>query len=221
MIFISLGKVTYKEAKLLVRKHKNIEFRMDLLNFSNSEIQDLIKTAKKVVITFKNKISIAKLENILTYNPDFIDIDYFWPEKLKKEILSKIKKINKQNELNEIDKNVLKTNLKAKKIKTILSYHNYEKTPLNLNLIIKNAKKYKTDIIKLACKVDSYKDNLRLLNLVESNRIIIGMGERGIFTRVMALKMGSFATFCAISGKNKVEKSQITKEKLLFLMDII
>ncbi len=89
-----------------------------------------------------------------------------------------------------------------KKTKYIISYHNFKRTPNKKQLlnIINGMAKYSPFIIKITTMVNSKRDaqTLLYLNLNKSfkeKRIIIGMGKKGIVTRILAPFFGSYLTY--------------------------
>src|ERR1035437_3600032 len=77
----------------------------------------------------------------------------------------------------------------------IISYHNYEMTPDTKELasIISTSFTLGADIAKIAAMVNETKDISRLLQLYDSDKqvVVLGMGEKGKITRVIAPFLGS------------------------------
>jgi len=89
--------------------------------------------------------------------------------------------------------------------KTIISYHNFDKTPSEdyLQDIIDNS--FKTgDIPKIAVKPHTMEDTYIILRLLMKNRgiIAISMDEIGSYTRIMAPVMGAPVTYAAITDES-------------------
>lgn len=111
---------------------------------------------------------------------------------------------------------------KTKDCKTIVSYHNNNKTPNTKTLIdiVNKAEKYKPQLIKIACKVNTIADNCKLLSLYNCNLplLAIGMGELGKITRVVALKLGAPFTF--VKGDNIPETAmgQLSESELKIIL---
>lgn len=86
--------------------------------------------------------------------------------------------------------------------KTIISYHNFQKTPSEeyLQEIIDHAFQV-GDIPKIAVKPESMEDTYILLRLLMKNTgiIAISMDKIGSYTRVIAPLMGSPVTYAAIN----------------------
>lgn len=105
----------------------------------------------------------------------------------------------------KILKNVIDFACKHKK-KTIVSYHNFAETPDSRTLknIISRGVKAGGHIVKIATRVNSAEDARRLAGLLTDSRhelIVIGMGEKGVFTRVLFPLLGSRLTYGGVTGK--------------------
>ena len=88
--------------------------------------------------------------------------------------------------------------------KLIVSYHNFDETPKYWKLtgVINEMQKHEPDLIKIATTVKKDDDNQTLFRLLvdrpgEEEWIIIGMGEKGKITRIMAPIMGGHLTFAS------------------------
>lgn len=99
--------------------------------------------------------------------------------------------------------------------KSIISYHNYEKTPEKEYLLktLATANNYKPDLVKIACKVNTFADNATLLSLYETSFPIlaIGMGELGKITRIAALKLGAPFTFVKADNEIATADGQMSE----------
>jgi 3-dehydroquinate dehydratase/shikimate dehydrogenase len=88
----------------------------------------------------------------------------------------------------------------------IVSYHNFNETPQNLDEIYSKIVDKGADIVKIATKANSYDDSRRMLNLIaakhnEMDIIGICMGEKGVATRVLGPVYGGYLTFASLEGK--------------------
>ncbi|HEX9804201.1 MAG TPA: type I 3-dehydroquinate dehydratase [Candidatus Dojkabacteria bacterium] len=104
--------------------------------------------------------------------------------------------------------------------KIIVSFHDFEATPNDAELkrIVKSMRNIGADIIKIATKVRSEVDNRKLIRILANKdlheeMIIIGMGEKGRKTRIIAPLIGAFLTFASIGGKTTAS-GQIDIEEL-------
>lgn len=85
--------------------------------------------------------------------------------------------------------------------KRIISYHDFDETPDNLEQLHAAMADEDADIVKIATMATSFDDNLRMIEMVRNAKIpTIGicMGEMGLITRIMGDQLGSpftYATF--------------------------
>lgn len=119
----------------------------------------------------------------------------------------------------------LKTGLK--KTKLILSFHDFSKTPSDeqLKTIVKNIRALKPDVVKIATLVKSLEDNQRLIELAMDlkkrrlRHIVIGMGEKGIITRILSQALGNELQFVAhesSTAPGQLSLAQALEFKTLF-----
>lgn len=101
--------------------------------------------------------------------------------------------------------------------KRIVSIHNFEKTPEDLEDVHARLASLDADVVKIATMANSFADCVRMLRLVESAKIpTIGicMGDIGVITRVLALKHGAPFTYTTLSSDRKIAPGQITFETM-------
>ena len=161
-----------------------VELRLDLI--LNPDISSLVKMSGLPVIASdrKNKNNLIKA---IEEGCDFVDIEIESQEKEK--VIEKAK---------------------SNDCKVIASIHDFEKTPKNFLL-----KKGNADILKIATKVNSIEDCQRLLSLLRNRNdlIVIGMGELGTFTRIVAPLLGSYLTYASID--KSIAPGQLSLETML------
>lgn len=107
--------------------------------------------------------------------------------------------------------------LDKKSTRLIVSYHNFEQTPEDLDEIYKRIVNKGADIVKIATKAQNYEDNLRMLNLIaNSDRDTIGicMGKEGIITRVLGPVYGGYLTFASLGEGKSSAPGQLTADEL-------
>lgn len=106
-------------------------------------------------------------------------------------------------------------------VKTIVSYHDFEKTPdLNEILYIVEKEHELGDIAKVAFMPQDLEDTLTILAVLShcENTIAISMGDLGSYTRVMASKFDSPITFAA--GRDATAPGQIDIETMKALLNM-
>lgn len=111
--------------------------------------------------------------------------------------------------------------LNQTKSKTIISYHDFKKTP-ELDEIFYIVKKEKEigDIAKVAFMPNDLEDTLKILAILShcKDTIAISMGELGSYTRVMASKFNSPITFAV--GTDVTAPGQIDVETMKSLLNM-
>lgn len=172
-------------------------------------VQELIeKLGPKLIILFRRKnlskilLSFKIREEILT----IIDRSNVWLD---------LDVVTQEWELGMIKKNDLK-------IKKILSYHDYDKTPSKkiLENIIKTMMEYEANIFKIATYCKTKQDGLNLLEILlqlkKENKkyIILGMGEDGVITRIFGTLWGNEMIFAPLTNDSASAPGQLTKEQL-------
>ncbi|OPY71647.1 MAG: 3-dehydroquinate dehydratase [Syntrophorhabdus sp. PtaU1.Bin002] len=110
----------------------------------------------------------------------------------------------------------------------VMSFHDYNRTPplKTLKQIISLCFAEGADIAKIACKVHSERDNIRLLCLLDREKsggelVVIGMGEQGRITRIVAPLLGSPFTYASLAEGKETASGQVSKNKLENIMRLI
>lgn len=119
------------------------------------------------------------------------------------------------------EKNIAELMGKKGRTKVIVSFHDFQKTPSakRLQQIAGKIAKLGADIIKIATFVNSLEDNERLMDLAlelkrkKQKHIVIGMGEKGMVTRIFGQKMGNELDF--VSLETETAPGQLTLEQAL------
>ncbi len=107
-----------------------------------------------------------------------------------------------------------------KRVKIIISHHNYEITPPGSELkhIIEQQFNAGADIAKVATLAISMDDNLKMLDLAGEfpNRdvVAINIGEKGIFSRILAPLAGSAFTYASAKQGLESAEGQISASEL-------
>lgn len=117
----------------------------------------------------------------------------------------------------------------SSKIKLILSYHNYKETPsLNyLENLIDKMVRYKPDIFKVSTFCQREEDSLNLLNLLFKLKeqrlkyIVLGMGQKGLITRIFGTLWGNEMIFAPKEKDEQSAPGQLTKDELKSIFDIL
>jgi len=210
MICVSIADVSVADAIKIIENNELTEVRLDRINFSGGDIKKLFSSKNKTVATYRpvetvpdNDRKIALIEAINT-GASYVDIEVENSDDFKNEIIEAAA---------------------LKNCKTIVSYHNYIKTPVirELEQIMKWCFESRADFAKIACHVDSIEGCSRLLSLYSYGKpiISIGMGEEGKITRIAATLLGAPFTYASVDEGKKTAPGQFDSGKLKTIIDMI
>lgn len=84
--------------------------------------------------------------------------------------------------------------------RVIVSFHDFRRTPPNLNRLLRKLSASGADAVKIATECHSIVDSLRVLKLARGRRDVIAvpMGEAGLPARVLALREGSALAYASV-----------------------
>lgn len=205
MLFLSITKPELLQA--LPNQIDGIEIRLDL--FPSWDL-DLIKTilvqsTHPVMITLRSpshggsfsgseEEREAKLLALLELNPPFIDLEY----DMRKDFLEKVLKSYPQTAF-------------------ILSYHNFENTPEDLEKLLKTMASYPAYQYKIAAQALSTNDALRMLLFGRKHTqvSVICMGEKGEFARVLGSAAGNTINYASLEKKEETAPGQLSVADLV------
>ncbi|MCA9087835.1 MAG: shikimate dehydrogenase [Planctomycetaceae bacterium] len=103
------------------------------------------------------------------------------------------------------------------KTRRIVSHHDFNQTPDNLEEIHANLCKLDPDIVKLVTMANSPRDNVRMLQLVKNATVpTIGfcMGDYGVVSRILCGKFGSPFTYATFSRDRVLAPGQLSFEDM-------
>ena len=112
---------------------------------------------------------------------------------------------------------------RRKKVKVIVAFHNFEKTP-SKNEILKIIDKEKKigDIAKVAFMPKNNLDVLNLMNALLTRKktkvIALSMGKLGRVSRVLAPIFGSYLTYGSVSRGREAGPGQLTVDELTSIL---
>ncbi len=100
----------------------------------------------------------------------------------------------------------------------IISYHNFEETPANVEDIHQQLKRLDPDIIKIATKANNPIDNIRTLRLCQDKTVptvAFCMGEMGMPSRILCGKFGSPMTYATFHEDRQLAPGQLSYQKMI------
>lgn len=104
--------------------------------------------------------------------------------------------------------------------KRIVSLHNFEETPDNLEELHAAMAAEDADIVKIATMANCFNDNVRMIELVKNAKVpTIGicMGDIGMPTRILANRFGSPFTYATYSAERTLAPGQLNYRQMMDL----
>ncbi len=209
MICVSLGELSKEMAIEAVRKYDFVEIRADLLDLDREDLSALLKLAGKGVFTFRPEYAdddkrMELFRMAVSYGVEYLDIELESQPKFLQQILALVK--NSQTRL-------------------IISYHDFEGTPgkHELESILRKCYQLGADTAKIATLVESEKDILSLFSLydIPGSKVILGMGDFGLITRVAAVPMGSEFSFAYPDESRATAPGQLSYREMMDINSIL
>ena len=206
MICIPLSGIGFEDCMAMVRKEAFVEFRFDLLTLTLEEVRGVVQEASSSVATCRpgNMEESRRLEILQTAvqaGADYVDFELEADGDFRSAIIGSARQ-NKSN--------------------VIVSYHNFDLTPAlpELEEIVNACIEAGADVVKVACQVNRHVDlqNLFKLYSQDMRMVIIGMGQKGVISRVAAPLLGAEFTFAAPASGKETAPGQISKDKLLSIL---
>lgn len=117
----------------------------------------------------------------------------------------------------DLEDDVAKSIPRFGKTKRIVSHHDFQTTPDNLEEIWTAMSKMNPDVIKLVTTAHSPSDCVRVLKLVADAKIptvAFCMGEFGIPSRILCGKYGAPFTYAAFSAEREIAPGQLTFQQM-------
>ena len=210
MICVSLAEPTLDEYLAALVGLPFAEIRLDMMEgLSLEDVGTLFSRHKRLIATcapggLPDDVRKARLLEAVKAGAAYVDVELESKEPYREEIIAKARKQG---------------------CRVIVSFHDHEKTPdrQTLSAIVADSFQKGADIVKIACAVQSERDNARLLGLLDDSRkiVVVGMGKKGRITRVVAPLLGSPFTFASLIEGRETAEGQIDKAALGSLMETL
>ncbi|HET6324234.1 MAG TPA: shikimate dehydrogenase [Planctomycetaceae bacterium] len=103
------------------------------------------------------------------------------------------------------------------KTKRVISYHNFEETPEDLEEIHERLAGLDPDIVKIVTMANSPVDAVRMLRLVHESKVpTVGfcMGELGLLSRLLCGRYGAPFTYASFSSERELAPGQISFDEM-------
>lgn len=209
MICVSLGELSKDKAFEAVQKYDFVEIRADLLNLTLSDLSALIRQGGRVVFTCRpefldDEMRFELFKMAVSLEVEFVDIELDSPPDFVREMVALCKN---------------------SPTKLITSYHNFEATPgkQELAAILQNCYLSGADTAKIATLVNSSQDITSLFSLydIPGSKIVLGMGEQGMITRVAAVPLGSEFSFAYPDEAKATASGQLSYLEMMEINSIL
>jgi 3-dehydroquinate dehydratase type I len=169
----------------MVKRYPLTEIRLDAASFTSVELKQLFSTGNRTIATYRpgntdNASRQKALAEAVRAGASYLDIEYEADDNYRKELIREAADHG---------------------CSLIISWHDFDKTPgqEELEKIMDRCYMMGADIAKLACMVNDRQDLIRLLSLynLPGKKVVLGMGEKGSFSRVAAPLLGAEFTFAS------------------------
>lgn len=113
----------------------------------------------------------------------------------------------------DLEDDIAKSIRRYGKTKRIVSYHNFEETPMELYDIHRRLSQCDPDVIKIVTMANSPSDNVRMLEMVSASTVpTVGfcMGELGTISRILCGRAGSPFTYASFSREREMAPGQLS-----------
>ena len=204
MVCHSIGNCSVDKCISSLKGLQFAEVRLDLLTgkVGEAEVRRIFSSHSNLIATCRpGKLSQSECATLLLEaiadGAAYVDIEVNAPALIRKKVVACAKKAG---------------------CSVIISFHDFEKTPLRLKLeeLVARCFRAGAGIAKIACKANSNEDCAHLLSLLGKKRklAVVGMGEKGRMVRVMAPLLGSAISYVSPSGRRGTADGQMTAVEL-------
>lgn len=202
MICVSLAHMNHDEIRSVLAKTELVELRLETLDLDDAQLKEILRKHKGILATCRpgtmsEEERIRKLLLAADHGARYVDIEVDASHEFTTQVVS---------------------NANVGGCDSIISYHNFDFTPSKEELedIIQECFSRGAEVAKIACMVNETWDAARLLSLYEMNRrlIVIGMGEKGLVTRIAAPLLGAEFTFASLEEGKETAPGQIALHRM-------
>lgn len=196
MICVSVGKRGYEACANAVSALAFAEVRLDTAGLSLDETRRLFGGHPNLVATYRpgraaDEARLAALLAAVHAGAAYVDVELDAPEGYRQRLVGAAHDHRRR---------------------VIVSYHDHDRTPeaLTLGYVVARCFGAGADIAKVACRVRTEQDNARLLGLLDSEKkiVVVGMGEKGVITRLAAPLLGAPFTFASLGEGEETAPGQ-------------
>ncbi len=197
MICVSLAEKSVRECLVSLKGVEFAEIRMDKIEDISSGTPAIFSNHPRLIATYRpgkrnEDERCSALRDAIEAGAAYVDIELDMDDSYKNRIIQKAREKN---------------------CKVIISYHNRDKIPERAELehIVDWCFDSGAYIAKIACRVNTLRDNARILGLLNDARpvVVVGMGRKGRITRIAAPLLGSPFTYASLAPGRETAEGQI------------
>jgi 3-dehydroquinate dehydratase type I len=182
------------------------EIRLDLIRPRGEDLPRIFTSKRKLIATcrpgpYDDSARLELLSQAIELGASFVDIEDDCDTAFRTSI---VQRANRRG------------------CKVIFSHHDYDRTTgrADLQSIIQWSLNHGADLVKIACRVNEPRDNAVLLGLFDNpdwqqRLLVVGMGEHGAVSRILAPLLGSPFTYAALGDGLETAPGQLTRDELL------
>lgn len=220
MICVSLAESNPKDCIEAMESLTLAEIRIDAMNVDINDMKDIFCRSLPLIATFRPEGSGTMKGRIfdddtrqkfliaaIAAGAKYVDIEAGSSTSYREEIIHQAR---------------------LKGCTVIISHHDFLGTPPMEELlrIVEGCFDEGGRIAKIACMVNSPRDNIRLLRLLDQDDygqqiVVIGMGTKGRLTRVAAPLLGSPFTYASRGAGKETAEGQLDRDKVEELIGIL
>lgn len=213
MICVSLGRLDPGSCRKLLRTIPFAEIRLDLVDWTAEDIRDIFSLPNRLIATCRPcRLSDGKRRQVLGAALEagavYVDVECDAPLSYRRSLMAHAKRNGRG---------------------VILSYHNHRLTPPVpvLERIARRSLKNGADIVKIACRVRSTEEALRIASLYRGSDgragkiLAFGLGERAVWTRIAAPVLGAPFTFARPDGLEGTAEGQIAYGEMKTMLRLV
>jgi len=179
-----------------------IELRLDLLPSINTQAIEVFlkKSPKPLMLTLRRNNDRSEgerealIKTLLSLKPPFFDLEYDMHPQFLEEML-----------------------VSYPETQFVISYHNFERVPDELDKIYHEMTKYEACTYKIAAKVHSTNEALKMVLFGKGHPqlSVICMGEKGSFARVLGPVIGNVIDYACLEKDEKTAPGQLTLSEII------
>jgi 3-dehydroquinate dehydratase type I len=202
MICISIAEPTPEQCLAALEGVSFAEIRLDGMSVDENGVRRIFSGRRGLIATCRpggmpDETRKALLLAAIAAGASYVDIEVEAGEDYRRPIVASAKKAD---------------------CRIIVSYHNFGKTPSRseLEAVVERCFAGGADVAKIACRVESDRDNSRLLGLLDDARslAVMGLGRKGAITRVMASLLGAAFVYASRGEGTETAEGQFDHDRL-------